>query len=131
MNKELVELRVNGRMHELALPPNSTLLEVLREELRLTGTKCACDDSSCGSCTVLVDGVPMLSCVMLAASYQEAEIRTIESLATCGELAALQQGFVQQGGAQCGFCTPGMIMALHALLAVNGEPSDDQVREAI
>jgi carbon-monoxide dehydrogenase small subunit len=129
--KEPITLRVNGRVHELAVEPSRTLLEVLREDLRLTGTKCACDDSSCGSCTVVADGRPMLSCVMLAASYQDADIRTIESLATEGELAALQEGFVREGGSQCGFCTPGMIMALHTLMAAESEPSDEQVRAAI
>lgn len=131
MNKELITLRINGRVHELAVEPNRTLMDVLREDLRLTGTKCACDDSSCGACTVVADGRPMLSCVMLAASYQDADIRTIESLATQGELAALQEGFVREGGSQCGFCTPGMIMALHTLLAARGELSDEQVRSAI
>ena len=131
MAKELIALRINGQTRELAVTPNSTLLDVLREDLRLTGTKCACDDASCGACTVLVGGRPMLSCVMLAASYQDAEIQTIESLATQGELAALQEGFVREGGAQCGFCTPGMIMSLHALLASEAEPTDDRVREAI
>jgi len=131
MAKKLIALRINGQTRELAATPNATLLDVLREDLRLTGTKCACDDASCGACTVLVDGRPMLSCVMLAASYQESEVQTIESLATQGELAALQEGFVREGGAQCGFCTPGMIMSLHALLAAESEPSDDQVREAI
>jgi len=131
LRKELIALQINGRRHELAVPPNTTLLEVLREELRLTGAKCACDDSSCGSCTVVVDGRPMLSCVMLAASYQEASIATIESLATQGELAALQRGFVQEGGSQCGFCTPGMVMTLHALLERNSDPSEAEVRAAI
>jgi len=131
LRKELIALQINGRLHELAVSPNTTLLEVLREELRLTGTKCACDDSSCGSCTVVVDGRPMLSCVMLAASYQEAEIATIESLATQGELDALQRGFVREGGSQCGFCTPGMVMTLHALLERNGDPTEADVRAAI
>ncbi len=131
MRKELVEVQINGRRHELAVAPNATLLEVLREDLRLTGTKCACDDSSCGACTVVVDGRPMLACVMLAASYPDAVIQTIESLATQGELDALQRAFVQEGGSQCGFCTPGMVMSLHALLAVDGDPSDEQVRASI
>lgn len=131
MKKELIELHINGRVHELAVYPNRTLLDVLREDLRLTGTKCSCDDSSCGSCTVLADGQPMLSCVLLPVSCQHMEIQTIESLATQGELDALQRGFVQEGGAQCGFCTPGMIMSLKSLLAIEGEPTDAQVRECI
>lgn len=131
MRKELIQLNVNGRLRELVVEPNRTLLELLREDLRLTGTKRACDDSSCGSCTVLVDGRPMLACVMLPASYQEAEICTIESLATQGELDALQRGFVEEGGAQCGFCTPGMILSLKALMALNSDPTDEQIRGAI
>jgi len=135
MEKELIELRINGRVQELAVEPNRTLLEVLREDLRLTGTKCGCDDSSCGACTVLVDGQPMLACVMLPISYQDADIWTIEGLATHGELDALQRGFVQEGGAQCGFCTPGMIMTLKALVNLaeteGREPTDTEVREAI
>ncbi len=131
MKKELITLRINGRGHELAVEPNRTLLEVLREDLRLTGTKCGCDDSSCGACTVLVDGQPMLACVMLPVSYQDAEILTIEGLASPGELDALQRGFVEEGGAQCGFCTPGMIMTLKALLASGREPTDEEIREAI
>jgi aerobic-type carbon monoxide dehydrogenase small subunit (CoxS/CutS family) len=136
MNKELIQLRVNGRTEELAAEPNRTLLDVLREDLRLTGTKCGCDDSSCGACTVLVDGQPMLACTMLAASAQEADIYTIEGLATAGELDALQRGFVAQGGAQCGFCTPAMILTLRALLTSDGHPcpslpSDEEIREAI
>jgi carbon-monoxide dehydrogenase small subunit len=131
VRKELIELQVNGRRHQLAVAPNETLLDVLRETLRLTGTKCACDDSSCGSCTVVVDGQPMLSCVMLAASYQDSAIQTIESLATQGELDALQRGFVLEGGSQCGFCTPGVVMALHTLLEKSKDPSEDDVRAAI
>ncbi len=129
--KELCQRHLNGRAHALAVYPNRTLLEVLREDLRLTGTKCSCDDSSCGSCTVLVDGVPMLSCVLLPVSCRQAKIETIESLATQGELDALQRAFVEEGGAQCGFCTPGMILSLRALLAVQEEPTDAQVRESI
>ncbi len=131
MKKELVTLRVNGRTHELAVEPNRTLLEVLRQELRLTGTKCACDDSSCGSCTVLIDGQPMLACTLLPVSCQESAIDTIESLASNGELDALQRAFIQEGGAQCGYCTPGMIMSLRPLLSQAADPSDAEIREAI
>src|SRR5260370_11481340 len=131
MKKELVTLRVKGGTHEPALEPNRPLLEVLRQELRLTGTKCACDDSSCGSCTVLIDGQPMLACTLLPVSCQESAIDTIESLASNGELDALQRAFIQEGGAQCGYCTPGMIMILRPLLSQATDPSDAEIREAI
>jgi len=131
LRKELVDLSINGRRHELAVEPNRTLLDVLREDLRLTGTKCGCDDSSCGACTVVVDGQPMLSCLLLAVSYQDSQIQTIESLATQGELGALQRGFVQEGGSQCGFCTPGMVMSLHTLLESTADPTEEEVRAAI
>lgn len=110
MNKESVQLRINGQTHNLEIVPNRLLLDVLRMDLGLTGTKCGCDDSSCGACTVLVDGQPQMSCLMLAVSYQDAEITTIEGVAPSGdagsELDPLQRGFVLEGGAQCGFCTP-------------------------
>lgn len=126
-----VGLRVNGKQREAEVSPSATLLEVLREELRLTGTKCACDDSSCGACTVLVDGQPMLSCVMLAASYQDAEITTIEGIGNPDELHPLQEGFCTEGGAQCGFCTPGIIMSAKALVDRNPDPSREDIRQAI
>ncbi len=97
MNKESIQLHVNGVRHEIEIPPSKTLLEALREDLRLTGTKCGCDDSSCGCCTVLVDGVPMLSCVMLAASYPDASITTIEGVAQGEQLDPLQEGFCVEG----------------------------------
>jgi carbon-monoxide dehydrogenase small subunit len=131
MKRELITLRVNGRLQDLAVEPNRTLIEVLREDLRLTGTKCGCDDSSCGSCTVLVDGVPMLACTILPVSCQEADIQTIEGLAAHGELDALQRGFIQEGGAQCGYCTPGMIMSLKPLLASGAEPTEEEIRQAV
>jgi aerobic-type carbon monoxide dehydrogenase small subunit (CoxS/CutS family) len=126
-----IHLNVNGRRHELAVEPNRLLLDVLRQDLGLTGTKCGCDDSSCGACTVLIDGSPQMSCLMLAVSYQECRITTIEGLAPQGELDPLQQGFVMEGGAQCGFCTPGMILTAKSLLERNPEPTDDHIREAI
>ncbi len=131
MNKQLIRLRINGQTHELAIYPNRSLLEVLREEIGLTGTKCGCDDSSCGCCTVLVNGGPMLSCVMLAASYQDAEITTIEGVARDGQLDPLQLGFCEAGGAQCGFCTPGMILAARALLEVIPNPSHEEINQAL
>ena len=131
MKKELIELRVNGRTHELAAQPNSLLLDVLRQDLDLTGSKRGCDDSSCGACTVQVDGVPMLACTMLAASYQGCEITTVEGVSEGGGLAALQKAYGDFGGSQCGYCTPGFMMTVRWLLANNPDPSDDEIREAL
>jgi aerobic-type carbon monoxide dehydrogenase small subunit (CoxS/CutS family) len=128
---ETVRLRVNGRVHEIEILPNELLLDVLRTRLGLTGTKCGCDDSSCGACTVLVNGEPQMSCLMLAVSYQDAEITTIEGVAAAGELDALQIGFTEEGGAQCGFCTPGMILTAKHLLARNPEPTEREIQEAL
>jgi aerobic-type carbon monoxide dehydrogenase small subunit (CoxS/CutS family) len=131
MKKELIELRINGRAHELAIEPNKLLLDLLRQDLGLTGSKRACDDSSCGSCTVQVDGVPMLACTMLAASCEGQEITTVEGLADHGGLAALQKAYGDFGGAQCGFCTPGFMMTVRWLLANNPDPTEDEIREAL
>jgi carbon-monoxide dehydrogenase small subunit len=131
VEKHLIQLHVNGERHELAVPPNKLLLDALREDLRLTGAKRGCDDSSCGCCTVLVDGTPMLSCVMLAASYQEAAITTIEGVAQGRELHPLQEGFVVEGGAQCGYCTPGIILVAKAMLERNPSPTRQDIAEAI
>ncbi len=131
MKKELIELRVNGRTHELAVEPNKLLLDVLRQDLDLTGSKRACDDSSCGACTVQVDGIPMLSCTLLAASCEGQEITTVEGVADHGALAALQKAYGDFGGSQCGFCTPGFMMTVRWLLANNPEPTEDEIREAL
>lgn len=129
--KELLSLRVNGQAHQLAAEANKLLLEVLREDMGLTGTKCGCDDSSCGACTVLLDGVPMLSCTMLAASCQEAEITTVEGIAEAGGMSKLQKAWGDRGGSQCGYCTPGFMMTVKVLLDNNPEPSEDEIRRAI
>jgi len=131
MKKELIELRVNGRNHELAIEPSKLLLDVLRQDLDLTGSKRACDDSSCGACTVQIDGVPMLSCTMLAASCEGQEITTVEGVADHGSLAALQKAYGDFGGAQCGFCTPGFMMTIKWLLANNPDPSEAEIRDAL
>jgi carbon-monoxide dehydrogenase small subunit len=131
MKKELVELRVNDRRHELAIEPSALLLDVLRQELGLTGSKRACDDSSCGACTVLVDGVAMMSCTLLAASCEGQEITTIEGVSEHGSLAAIQKAYGDWGGAQCGFCTPGFIMTVKSLLAENPDPTESDVRAAL
>ena len=136
MKKELIELRVNGRRHELAIASSKLLLDALREDLELTGSKRGCDDSSCGACTVLVDGTPVLACTLLAASCasdeeKTHEITTVEGIAEHGSLAAIQKAYGDWGGAQCGFCTPGFLMTVKALLARNPEPTDDDVRHAL
>jgi carbon-monoxide dehydrogenase small subunit len=131
MKKELIELKVNGRSHELAIEPSALLLDVLRQDLELTGSKRGCDESSCGACTVLVDGVAMMSCTLLAASCQEQEITTIEGVSEHGSLAAIQKAYGDWGGAQCGFCTPGFIMTVKSLLAENPDPSESEVRMAL
>ena len=131
MTKELIRLKVNGEQHEVAVPPAKLLLDVLREDLGLTGSKRGCDDSSCGCCAVLIDGVPMLSCVTIASSYQDAEIVTVEGIGPAGELDPVQEGFVVAGGAQCGFCTPGFLVTTKALLERNPNPTLEEIREAL
>ena len=136
MKKELIELRVNGRTRELAVEPNALLLDVLRQELQLTGSKRGCDDSSCGACTVLVEGVPTLSCTALAMSYalseqESPEIVTVEGIADHGALAAFQKAYGDWGGAQCGYCTPGFMVTVKALLDRNPEPTEEEIRHAL
>ena len=131
MKKELIALRINGRAYELASEPSALLLDVLRVDLGLTGSKRGCDDSSCGACTVLVDGVAMMSCTLLAASCQDAEITTVEGVSEHGSLAAIQKAYGDWGGAQCGFCTPGFMMTVKSLMAENPDPSEAEVRAAL
>src|SRR6201993_508380 len=131
MKKQLLELRVNGRSHELAIEPNRLLLDALRLDLQLTGSKRGCDDSSCGACTVLVDGTPMLSCTLLALTCEGQEITTVEGVSEHGSLAAIQKAYGDWGGAQCGYCTPGFIMTVKHLLAENLEPTEQDIRSAL
>src|SRR6202040_2799515 len=131
MKKELVELKINGRTHELAIEPSALLLDVLRQDLDLTGSKRGCDESSCGACTVLIDGVAMMSCTLLAASCQGQEITTVEGVSEHGALAAIQKAYGDWGGAQCGFCTPGFMMTVKHLLATNPDPTDAEIRDAL
>jgi len=113
------------------VPPSKLLLDVLREDLGLTGAKRGCDDSSCGACAVLVDGAPMLSCVALAASYQDCAITTVEGIAPAGDLHPIQSSYADSGGAQCGYCTPGFMISIKALLERNLNPSNDEIRDAL
>jgi aerobic-type carbon monoxide dehydrogenase small subunit (CoxS/CutS family) len=126
-----VTLRVNGESKIFALEPRTTLLEALRTHAGLTGPKEACDRAACGACTVLRGDTPVYACAMLAVEAQGAEITTIEGLARSGELTKLQKAFVDKDGLQCGFCTPGMVMTLTALLRQNPRPTEAQVRAAI
>ena len=130
MTKELLTLRVNGERHTVAAEPHHTLLEVLREELQLTGTKHGCELGECGACTVLVDGLPVLSCLTLPIQVSEAEITTVEGLAGA-DLHPLQTAFAEEGAAQCGYCTPGMLMVAKALLDANAKPTRDEIAQAI
>ena len=126
-----VALTVNGRRREEALEDELLLIDYLRGRRGLTGTKRGCDGGECGACTVLVDGAPRLACLTLAASCEGRAIETIEAQAADGRLSALQRAFHEKLGAQCGFCTPGMIMAAEALLRRRPQPSEDAIREAL
>jgi xanthine dehydrogenase YagT iron-sulfur-binding subunit len=126
-----VELRINGAPARLALDPRTTLLDALREHLRLTGTKKGCDHGQCGACTVHVDGRRVLACLTLAVAAQGKAIRTIEGLGRDGELHPMQQAFLDHDGFQCGYCTPGQLMSAVALLGEPCGPNDDDVRECM
>lgn len=131
MARELMTFHVNGEIRTVAASPTHTLLEVLREELELTGTKHGCELGHCGACTVLVDGEPTLSCLMLAVEAQETAITTVEGLAHGVTLHPLQQAFAECGAAQCGYCTPGFLMSGAALLARDTEPTRDDIKAAL
>jgi 4-hydroxybenzoyl-CoA reductase subunit gamma len=131
VSKRLLSLTVNGRTRQHAVADNALLLDVLRETIGLTGTKQGCDGGECGACTVLVDSRPQLACITLAASCEGRHIETIEQLSTQGRMSRLQQAFHEKLGAQCGFCTPGMIMAAEALLRQTAQPSEAQIRAAL
>ena len=132
MKKIVISLSINGEEYDLYLPPNRTLLEVLREEVELTGTKEGCGEGVCGSCTVLCNGIPIRSCLTLAAEVQGAEITTVEGLRMGDDgLDPLQQAFIDHGAVQCGFCTPGMLMTSRAFLNRYAHPSEMDIRKAI
>jgi aerobic carbon-monoxide dehydrogenase small subunit len=129
--KSIIKLIVNGETVEAAVEPNVTLLQFLREDLGLTGTKHGCGLGDCGACTVIMDGKPVNSCLVLAVQSNGREVLTIEGLAENGKLHPLQQAFVNQGAIQCGFCTPGMILSATALLEENPKPTELEIRTAI
>jgi aerobic-type carbon monoxide dehydrogenase small subunit (CoxS/CutS family) len=124
-------LTVNGQPYQLEVDADRSLLQLLRADLGLTGTKEGCDDSECGACMVLVDGRPVNSCCYLALQTSGREVTTVEGLAGATELGALQRTFLEEGGVQCGYCTPGMLISATALLRSNGAPTDDEVRQAL
>ena len=127
----VLSLDVNGERTELLLPVHKTLLEVLREDMRLTGTKHGCELGECGTCTVLVDGKPELSCLLLPVQLQGRAITTVEGMAHGSQLHPLQQAFAELGAAQCGYCTPGILLSAQSLLTENPHPSRDEIREAL
>jgi 4-hydroxybenzoyl-CoA reductase subunit gamma len=131
MTRRLLKLTVNGRAREDAVADNTLLLDYLRDTAGLTGSKQGCDGGECGACTVLIDGEPRLACITLAASCEERQVETIESLAVEGRMSRLQKAFHENLGTQCGFCTPGMIMAAEALLRRNPHPAEGDIREAL
>jgi len=125
----ILRFRLNGRPVEVDAPPGRRLLDLLREDLGLIGTKEGCGEGECGACTVLVDGKPRLSCLTLAVQVEGKEVLTVEGLAQSGKLHPLQEAFVETAGVQCGFCTPGFLMAAYALLLENPSPTKEEVRE--
>ena len=126
-----IRFQVNGVAREVDAPPMKRLLDVLREDLRLTGTKEGCGEGECGACSVIIDGEVINSCLVPVCQVAQARIITVEGLASDGELEPLQRAFLECGGAQCGICTPGMLIAARALLDANANPSRDEIKEAI
>ena len=132
MKRTGIELTVNGRTRDVSVPPRMTLVDCLRDELRLTGTHVGCEHGVCGACSVLLDGAPIRSCLMFAVQAEGHEVTTVEGLADAdGTLSAIQDSFWENHAMQCGYCTPGMLIAGQALLAENPDPSEADIREAI
>ncbi len=131
VDRHVIALDVNGERRELLLPVHKTLLEVLREDMQLTGTKHGCELGECGTCTVLIDGKPELSCLLLPIQVDGRAITTIEGMAGGSQLHPLQQAFAELGAAQCGYCSPGILLASKSLLESNNKPTRDDIREAL
>ena len=131
MSKHHVTITINGKSHEADVEPRLLLVHFLREKLNMTGTHIGCDTTSCGACTVQLNGRPVKSCTVLAVQADGMEVRTVEGLAANGKLHAIQEGFHQEHGLQCGFCTPGMMMTSAALLEENPHPTEDEIRHGI
>ena len=129
--KRSIKLNINEELHELVIDVNRTLLEVLREDLLLTGTKESCGQGACGSCTILLDGLPVRSCLLLAVEAEGRDITTIEGLSRGEKLHPVQDAFIEHHAIQCGFCSPGMIITTSALLKKNPKPTEDEIRHAI
>jgi aerobic carbon-monoxide dehydrogenase small subunit len=126
-----ITVTVNGELEEVSVPGNMTLMIMLREKLALTGTKNGCSAGECGACTVLMDGEPVNSCMVLAVECEGSSILTVEGLADDKQLNPIQEAIISEGGVQCGFCTPGILISARALLDRNPDPSDDEIKEAI
>jgi aerobic carbon-monoxide dehydrogenase small subunit len=131
MSQHTIEVNVNGALQKAEVPARLLLVHFLRESLRLTGTHIGCDTTHCGACTVLLDGVPVKSCTVLAVQADGREVMTVEGLERDGKLDPIQEGFHQEHGLQCGYCTPGMMMTGYALLKANAKPSEEDIRKAI
>jgi len=129
--KHLIKLKINEKNYEFRIEPNILLLDLIREQAGLTGTKRGCDTGECGACTVLINGVPVNSCLVLAIETDGKEITTIEGLSNNGKIYSIQEAFVEEGAVQCGFCTPGMILSSKALLDNNPNPTEEEIKKAI
>jgi carbon-monoxide dehydrogenase small subunit len=127
----LINLKINGETYKFNIKPNTLLLDLIRDEIGLTGTKRGCDTGECGACTVLIDGKPVNSCLVLAVEANGKNILTIEGLAENGQLHPLQEAFIEEGAVQCGFCTPGMLLSAKALLDANSNPKEEEIKKAI
>jgi carbon-monoxide dehydrogenase small subunit len=131
MSNHHIHVTINGKVHEADVESRLLLVHLFRENLNMTGTHIGCDTTSCGACTIILDGKPVKSCTVFAVQADGSEIRTVEGLAQDGKLSAIQEGFHEKHGLQCGFCTPGMMMTTTALLAENPHPTEDEIRHGI